>query len=254
MAAFPLASEAALANPVSHLDPEMGQGTAELWRAAERELLAAAPGVALDDLVAMRDGCWFPDGDPGPRPRPRPLQAFVRGIAQVHLEYLGAGVGPRRPPPMSGPIATGGPALAQARQSWKWLTLALPEDLLLATQGRDGWVPHPELLTPAVRDLLARGFAETHLHVGASPDFRSVWSLLLARLASPGVRARELEAPGAALREGRDLPPWLIRAAIARVVLAAFLGSDPTTTWSPTSTGRCAGGGRSGERASAPSL
>src|SRR5262249_28644920 len=73
LAAFPLASEAALVNPLTHLDPAMTTATARLWRAAERELLAAAPGVSLDDLVALRDGCWFAeDGDD-----PRPLQAFL---------------------------------------------------------------------------------------------------------------------------------------------------------------------------------
>ena len=95
----------------------------------------------------------------------------------------------------------------------------------MAVAARDGWVPRPDLLTPAVRDLLARGFAETHLHVGASVDFRCVWSLLLARLASPGLPIAALAAPGAALREGLDLPAWLLRCAIARMVLASFLSS-----------------------------
>jgi hypothetical protein len=106
-----------------------------------------------------------------------------------------------------------------------WLTFALPEDLLLAMAASDGWVPRPDLLTPAVRDLLGRGFAETHLHVGASLDFRCVWSLLLARLACPGVRLTELAAPAAQLHEGMELPAWLLRCAIARIVLAGYLAS-----------------------------
>ena len=220
LAAFPLASEAALVNPVTSLDPAMTPATARLWRAAERELLAAAPGISLDDLAALRDGCWFAeDGE-----APRPLHEFLRHVTLRHLDYLGAGVGPGRPDPLSGPIAAR-PAHAQARQSWLWLTFALPEDLLMAVAARDGWVPRPDLLTPAVRDLLARGFAETHLHVGASVDFRSVWSLLLARLASPGLPMDALTAPGAALQEGLDLPGWLLRCAIARLVLAGFLAS-----------------------------
>ena len=220
LAAFPLASESALAHPLTHLDPGMSAATARLWRAAEHELLAAAPGLSLDDLVALRDGSWFAeDGD-----RERPLQDFLRDVALRHLEYLGAGVGPRLPPPLDGPIAAR-PAHAQARQSWLWLTFALPEDLLMAMAARDGWIPQPDLLTPAVRDMLARGFAETHLHVGASLDFRCVWSLLLARLASPGLRVADLAAPGAALQEGLDLPAWLLRCAIARMLLAGFLSA-----------------------------
>jgi hypothetical protein len=220
LAAFPLASESALANPLTHLDPAMTPATTRLWRAAERELLGTAPGVSLDDLVALRDATWFAEDGAAASS----LQAFLRRVALRHLDYLGAGVGPRRPPALDGPIA-GRPAHAQARQSWLWLTFALPDDLLLAMAARDGWVPRPDLLTPAVRDLLGRGFAETHLHVGASLDFRCVWSLLQARLASPGLPMEALAAPGAALHEGLDLPAWLLRCAIARMVLAGFLSS-----------------------------
>lgn len=222
LTAFPLASEAALTNPVTHLDPDPDphDPVVALWRSAEKELLPAAPGVALDDLTAMRDSCWFGDG----RRTRRSLQSFLRANTLLHMEYLGAGVVPRRPEPLAGPVSAR-PAHAQARQAWMWLTFALPDDLLLAAVGHRGWVPSPDLLTPAVRDLLARGFAETHLHVGAALGFRTVWSLIQCRLASPGIGDHDLEAPGAALREGRDLPAWLLRAAIARVVLAGFLTS-----------------------------
>ena len=203
------------------LDPAMGATTAALWRSAERELLTAAPNLSLDDLVAMRDGCWFGDGGQSPRS----LQSFLRANALGLMEYLGSGVGPRRPVQPDGPIAAR-PAHAHARQAWMWLTFAMPEDMLLAMGSNGNWVPLPDMLTPAVRDLLARGFAETHLHVGAALDFRSVWSLILNRLSSPGVRDNDLEAPGAALREGRDLPAWLVRAAIGRFVLAGFLASN----------------------------
>jgi hypothetical protein len=219
LTAFPLASEAALTNPFTHLDPnpEPGDPVVALWRAAEKELLSAAPGIALDDLTAMRDSCWFGDG----QQTRRSLHSFLRDTTLLHMEYRGAGVVPRRPQPLAGPVSAR-PAHAQARQAWMWLTLALPEDLLLAAVGNRRWVPLPDLLTPAVRDLLARGFAETHLHVGASLDFRAIWSLIQRRLASPGIGDHDLEAPGAALREGKDLPAWLLRAAIARVVLATF--------------------------------
>lgn len=220
LVAFPLASETALANPVTHMDPAMSTATGRLWRAAERKLLSTAPGVSIDDLIAMRDRCWFGDSDSAPRS----LQTHLRDVALTHLEYLGAGLGPRRPPALDGPLASR-PVYAQARQSWLWLTFALPEDLLLAAAARDDWVPQPDLLTPAVRKMLACGFAETHLHVGASLDFRTVWSLLMGRLASPGLRIDDLAAPGADLHEGLDFPAWLLRCAIARMALAGFLRS-----------------------------
>src|SRR5687767_8782439 len=63
LVAFPLASEAALTNPVVGLDPALTDGTGQLWRVAERELIAAFPAVSLDELVALRDLCWFGGAD-----------------------------------------------------------------------------------------------------------------------------------------------------------------------------------------------
>ena len=96
----------------------MSAATARLWRAAEHELLAAAPGLSLDDLVALRDGSWFAeDGD-----RERPLQASSGTWPCVTWSTSGRGRA-ARPPPLDGPIAAR-PAHAQARQSWLWLTFA----------------------------------------------------------------------------------------------------------------------------------
>lgn len=266
VAAFPLASEAALTDPVTHLEPgmnrdtAMGPATARLWRAAERELLLQAPGVSVTDLVMIRDRCWFgehdpdghlgrrPDGRPGRHPDGRPgrhpgshpdrhrdtarhsLGAYLNRLATVHLHEHGPGLVPRLPEPADGRPRSG-QAYAEARRAWMWLTFALPEDLLLATATADGPATRPDLLTPALRRLLSRGFAETHLHVGAALDFTTLWSLLLARLAWPGLDPDVFAAPGAPLREGLDLHPWLLRCATARVVLAQFLRvRDPGLT------------------------
>jgi hypothetical protein len=235
LVAFPLWSEAALSKPVTHLDPKMTSSTKHLWRAAERELIASAPAVSLDELIAMRDDYWFGEFDGSgrrldPRARrdlPRPLHCHLRIAAQRHLAEVRSGIGSRLLPQAQGPFALA-PAHAQARRAWMWLTFALPADLLLATYGRADWVPEPDLISPPVRDLLSRGFAETHVHVGACLDFPTVWAALAARLASPGITADAFNAPGASLQEGHDLPGWLIRAAIARLALSWFLASTRT--------------------------
>lgn len=207
--AFPLGSEAALANPVVALDPAMNDpATVELWEAAERALLSASPALSLDELVSMRDDLWFglrarsdaarPAGAAG---RPRPLQQLLADAATPD-------------PGLTGP---------QRRRARMWLTFALPADLLAACSGLD---PGDELIPP-VRDLLERGFAETHLHVGASLDFSTVWAMLCARAATDRLRADSFEAPAAPLGGGRDYPAWLVRAAVARLALAWFLvGAD----------------------------
>ena len=93
IAAFPLASEAALRLGITELTPwlipERGLPTAHLWRAAEQSLAGHAPNVSLDELTAMRDRTWF-------RPesvdelRAQPLHNYLRLLAGRHLRVRGA--------------------------------------------------------------------------------------------------------------------------------------------------------------------
>jgi hypothetical protein len=224
LVAFPLCSESTIADPITHLDPAMTGATARLWRAAERELIGSAPGISLDELAAMRDDYWFGELHGIRASRPRSLRQHLAAAAGRHLTVLGGAFGPRLPSPILGPL-TPAPAHAQARRAWMWLTFALPGDLLLAAASRDGQVAEPDLISPPVRDLLSRGFAETHLHVGASFDFPTVWSMLMARIGAPGVRIDAFTAPGAAMAEGADLASWLVRAAMARWAIARLVAA-----------------------------
>lgn len=218
IAAYPIAAEAALTLPLTHLDPEMKGATGALWRSAEHELLGAAPGISLDELIALRDGSWF-DGDLA---GPRPLAEHLHRTSRRHLQNSGGGVSVRLPTEMRGGPVTTGPAYAESRRAWMWLTFALPADLLLAVFG-DHPVAEPDLLSEPVRDLLTRGFAETHLHVGASLGFPEVWALTVNRMAHPDLAGRSLEAPGAVLGEGSGLRRWLAHAAVARFLLGWYL-------------------------------
>jgi hypothetical protein len=148
LAAFPLASGAALAGPLTRLDPMLSAPTATLWRAAERHLTAIALGVSVDELMAMRDSCWFgSDHD-----RPRTLHAHLRAATDAYLESLGGGLNTRRPALPDSPYPVS-PAQGQARQAWMWLMLALPADLLLAASSSDDVLPEPDLCGPPVHDL-----------------------------------------------------------------------------------------------------
>ena len=85
---------------------------------------------------------------------------------------------------------------------------------------------HIDLLSPTLQTQLKdRGYAEPHLHLGAAMDFPLLWLGALYAVASrePDTKATMFASPGAALREGNDLAPWLLRAAIARHVLASYL-------------------------------
>ncbi|GAA0464659.1 hypothetical protein Ade02nite_31700 [Paractinoplanes deccanensis] len=215
--AYPLASEAAFTNPVTHLDPSMSAPTASLWRSAESDLLSSAPGISLDELIAMRDLCWFGGGGNGVLS----LQDQLRATTNELLTASGGGVRLHRPAPPTSPYSIS-PGNGHHRQSWRWRSLALPTDLLLAVVGTADWLPHLDFFSPSVRHLLRAGFAETHLHVGASLSFPAVWAMTMARVADPAAEIRDLRAPGAVASEGQDLMGRLVRAALGRTVLSGF--------------------------------
>jgi hypothetical protein len=188
-------------------------------------MVASAPGMTLDELTALRDGCWFADLDGRDGAFGVPLHRHLARVTRRRLAMLrGERSGGSQPLDVGPQTPLAVPA--EARRAWMWLTFALPSDLLLALSGEGGWMPEPDLITAPVRDLLGRGFAETHLHAGASVDFPTIWSVLMARLASPGLADDALAAPGAVLGEGRRLTHALLHAAVGRTLLAHFLDPD----------------------------
>ena len=221
IAAFPLASEAALALGPTVLDPELRhQPTASLWRHAEGALLGAFPAFSLDEVVSLRDRVWF-DGGAGP---PIPLVRYLRQLAARFLRVDGAVALPYVP----GDDGTAGGARmgAGARRAWIWLSLAVPEDLLLAALGHGGAGPERiGLVSPALaRHLGEQRYAETHLHLGAALDFPLFWNVAMHAVAEPALKSAAFASPGASFDEGRALAGWMLRAALARTVLATYLG------------------------------
>lgn len=210
--AFPLASEAAF---VAGLTKLTSDGAPQLWRAAERELLRASPAVSFDELVAMRDDLWFGENHDGS------MHSYVSGIAGRYLERSGPVAVPR--------LADGSARTAlgqtEARTEWRWLTLALPPDLLLAALSAGGPTPGPaDTLSPNLAHRLADGgFSEPHLHLSAAFDFGRLWVMTLRGLADARCRPKAFESPGAVFGEGVELGAWLVRAAVVRYMIAAFL-------------------------------
>ncbi|MGH8625492.1 MAG: hypothetical protein ACREYC_09530, partial [Gammaproteobacteria bacterium] len=171
-------------------------------------------------------------------PNSVPLHRYLRQLANFYLEIRGTHAVPTLPDERAGHASTealhlSGLALpgspeARARRFWRWLSFALPPDLLLAAAADSPAAPERiELLSPVLRQVLQdREFAETHQHIGSGIGFGLLWISALRVIADPKCRASAFVSPGAELNEGRDLAPWLVRAALARYVLAAYLTRD----------------------------
>jgi hypothetical protein len=224
MAALPLASEAALRLCITQLDPDLqSENTASLWREAERQLLSCFPAFSVDEAVSIRDYYWFGWQDN----QKIPLHTYLRWLAGQFLEVRGPTAMPILPKKLSdiGSQSDCEPMAARARLAWRWLSFALPPDLLIAALTRNGRGPTEiDLLSPSLdRHLKDKGYAEPHLHIGAALEFPQLWVSAVRAIVEPGFIEKAFESPGAGLDEGKALAPWLLRAAIARYVLAAFL-------------------------------
>ena len=223
MIAFPLTSVSAFENRIISLDPEMPGPTAKLWRDAERRIAAVIPDLSIDQLVAIRDRIWFEDC---PFCSSISIHDFLERGAAKFLETQGPEAIPRSVPQSETRYVEEGITNTSRRsRSLRWLSFSLPVDLLLGALGSHRAPPakirylSPKLLT----HLNDNGFAETHLHAWASLEFPVLWVTTLHALANSEINEKSFKSPGAVFDEGSHLASWLLRAAIARYLLALFL-------------------------------
>ena len=223
--AFPLASERALQLGDVKLCPNLQGSTGDLWRGAENYLTVRYPGLSIDELVHLRDLLWF-SGDNSRRKIC--LGTWLRErVAEHYLRRRGDHVVPC----LQGEddTSTFGPEYVtkvRSRVAWRWMSFALPPDLLLSAMSNNGSVPAKiDLMSPRLSQSLQMfGFAETHQHVGAGLSFREMWAATLRRLLPDSTTTTvDFSSPGADLKEGRLFALWLLRAAVARNLLARFL-------------------------------
>jgi hypothetical protein len=208
VAAFPLASEHAFLQPLEVLDPALSAATGSVWRSLESEAVRWG-AFSLDEILAVRDSIWFESR----LAEPRKLSTLLRDLARraLAIERDAADlVGPRD-------------MLPDLRRRWRWLTFALPADLLRAALDDPRNYDADALLSPFLdRHLTDEGYAQVHLHLGAAVEFPHLWVGLQRALAERKGEAC-LASPGAVFSEGTQFASWMIRGAVLRLLTAAFL-------------------------------
>lgn len=212
--AFPFVSEQAYRSctlwlrrtPQILFDP----ATKRLADEFETWLRPRAGGLSLDIIHKLCDHAWF-DGCP----RERSLADVLTALARRTLEPCGGAVTLCRDGDLPSRIA-----------HFRWLSLLLPPDLLIAALGPEPAADRVSLASPQLTQVLREApVAETHLHVGAALSFGLLWTGLMRSLAHE-------PPPPSALPRDPEPPPFgstdrfvamLTAAAIGRTLLAAFL-------------------------------
>jgi hypothetical protein len=220
--AFPLSSEWSLRNPLSTIDPALQGRSRALWEATEQQLLSSIPGFSVDELVALRDAIWFR----GSLARVT-LHDYLHDLANDFLQVDGPLARPKLPRIQDGLGGLDCSPQVAARQALRWITFALPRDLLLA--GHTKVTAGLDLISPALaRTLGDEGYVEAHLHLGAGLDFETIWPGTLLLLGNRALHERFFESPGAAFDGGRQLASWLLHAGVTRYLLGTFLARPPS--------------------------
>lgn len=194
-----LFSEHCFYNSVISLD---FSGAEQNWQKAERELLLRVPGIHLEHLKALRDQLISSPT--------HGLKNFYEILNDLANQYCFSAE------------AFGSISARDLLAEKRWLEYALPLELVQAVS--DAGTPNFPASSPLLeRHLLEHGLAQTHVHLGAETDFPTYWAGAMQALSEGGISSNSLKSEGAIFSQGERLAPWLLVAAIARLLLYGFL-------------------------------
>ncbi len=235
IAAFPLATVTAFENPVTIIDRDVNTkfkttgSTGLLWREAESFICRICPDLSIDMALAARDHLWFGSGTSDNKYQGPELYNYLRRLSHEFLELRGDHAVPKF---MENDTVyereSSFDVITRRNNTLRWFSFSLPMDLLLGAGNCDTCPPSKVeyLSSQMYKNLEDYGFAEPHLHVGASMEFPEFWVAVLNSIGAPLMKADAFYSPGAEFNEGKLFFPWLVRAALARILLAQFLYSS----------------------------
>ena len=182
----------------------------------EDHLRLRAGGASLNTLSQVRDYAWFPD------PRPTRLSRLIQHAASQIYGH--------------GDIPSDVLSEPERAHRLRWMTLALPRDLLLAARSASKACLLPtgadvaKLLLPGdpeerleLEALLQRGLPEIHCHLSACLNFDALWTYLMSTAGFPRIEARKLRDAEVPFGHTSKFLSWMATAALARMTLARFL-------------------------------
>lgn len=224
LAAFPLASESSFRLCITSLDPLVSKND-KLWQNAEKHVLNTLPSIPPDETVAIRDKLWFNSSNQDVEiSKSVSLFDYLKRLADSYIDSNGRPIQDASETDFHGYV---GP---EARLRWSWLCRALPPDFLRVVRGVVDPDAHQFPLHPVIQQLLQdQGFAETHLHLGASPDFSIAWASLMWGLTKNESSHSDFKNFGADFDHGQELGTWVLYAAVVRLLLAQKLFDDSSS-------------------------
>lgn len=223
-------------------EPQVGVpsgSTKQLADSLEEYLRPRARGLSLELLQQIRRAAWFGSGQEAEELRlgalssrqeqRRPLHEHLFALARSHLQLAGDAVRLRSSPEMREELQA---------ERWRWLSLALPPDLLIAAlaASHETLPPaHAVTLAPPLLDRLLNDheIAVVHLHVGAAMSFSLLWTHAMAHVAVAPPQIRDVRLDTEGRREfgsPQGFLTLLASAALARLSLAAYLARSPGAT------------------------
>lgn len=158
-----------------------------LAQAADRWISVRAHGRSLDGLARLREQMWFGAEQSDPLRSATTLAQLLGDIADLVLSYDGCSIVLRQRG--HGRNLSEATDHASNASRFRWLTLALPQDLLVAAYcARQEVMPTTidvRFGSIGLERVLATGVAETHMHVSNGVDSLFVWKRWLRSLAEP---------------------------------------------------------------------
>ncbi|MEM7476378.1 MAG: hypothetical protein AAF483_15400, partial [Planctomycetota bacterium] len=220
IAGAPMTSEASFQFCVSNLAEEITSNKqTDFWESVEARIFSSFPRGTIDEFTAMRDWIWLHGREDQNRIS---MLSYLNGLSAQLLQDFGSEHRPRLQQSNQFLRAADNPHRA-ARTLLFWLSRVLPRDLLVSVLEQRPATNQINMLSNATQRLLEIGYAEPHLHLGASMSFDQFWPCVLNQLGNRTFKFDMFQSRNSFFDHGRGMAIWLLRAALIRIHLARFL-------------------------------